>query len=209
MGLTVCTSRPNIIQNGHRRKNTCFCCMRTTQAQTSLHIHTVCSATYIFAIGIFGNLKEPSTPATRNASRLELVSIAEQFINLCLASLRQYTLSGLIRPAGETPPSLAGRWWPTFGCLLCPFCRCCTDQPAHLYSLISNFVIHLLESIISKLATSEISFFGVVSVAEQAGLGMTILETPKTGFLAPSWMGYVMANLQLLPHFVCNFARYL
>ena len=113
MGLTVCTSRPNIIQNGHRRKNTCFCCMRTTQAQTSLHIHTVCSATYIFAIGIFGNLKEPSTPATRNVSRLELVSIAEQFINLCLASLRQYTLSGLNRPAGETPPSLAGRWWPT------------------------------------------------------------------------------------------------
>ena len=34
-----------------------------------------------------------------------------------------------------------------------------TDQPAHLCSLISAFVIHLLESIISKLATSEISLF--------------------------------------------------
>ena len=31
------------------------------------------------------------------------------------------------------------------------------DQPAHSRSLISAFVIHLLESILSKLATSEIS----------------------------------------------------
>ena len=49
------------------------------------------------------------------------------------------------------------------------------DQPAHLCSLISAFVIHLLESI-SKLAKSEISLV-LVSVAEQAGLGMTWLET--------------------------------
>ena len=34
-----------------------------------------------------------------------------------------------------------------------------TDQPAHPRSLISAFVIHSLESTISKLATSEISFF--------------------------------------------------
>ena len=33
------------------------------------------------------------------------------------------------------------------------------DQPAHPRSLISAFVIHSLESTISKLATSEISFF--------------------------------------------------
>ena len=33
------------------------------------------------------------------------------------------------------------------------------DQPAHPRSLISAFVIHILESTISKLATSEISFF--------------------------------------------------
>ena len=32
-------------------------------------------------------------------------------------------------------------------------------QPAHPRSLISTFVIHFLESIKSKLATSEISFF--------------------------------------------------
>ena len=33
------------------------------------------------------------------------------------------------------------------------------DKPAHPRSLISVFVVHLLESIISRLATSEISFF--------------------------------------------------
>ena len=33
------------------------------------------------------------------------------------------------------------------------------DQPAHLCSLIGAFVIHLLESILFKLATSEISIF--------------------------------------------------
>ena len=33
------------------------------------------------------------------------------------------------------------------------------DQPAHPRSLISAFVIRVLESTISKLATSEISFF--------------------------------------------------
>ena len=33
------------------------------------------------------------------------------------------------------------------------------DQPAYPRSLISAFVIRLLESIISKLATSEISIF--------------------------------------------------
>ena len=33
------------------------------------------------------------------------------------------------------------------------------DQPAHPGNLISAFVIHLLESIISKLATSEFSIF--------------------------------------------------
>ena len=33
----------------------------------------------------------------------------------------------------------------------------CADQPAHLRSLISAFVIRVLDSTISKLATSEIS----------------------------------------------------
>ena len=58
------------------------------------------------------------------------------------------------------------------------------DQPAHSRSLISAFVIRLLESIISKLAASEILIFLLVSVAEQAGLNLTFSENPKTGFLA-------------------------
>ena len=55
---------------------------------------------------------------------------------------------------------------------------------AILLQLISAFVIRLLEIIISKLDTSEISIFLLVSVAEQAGLNLTLSETPKTGFVA-------------------------
>ena len=44
--------------------------------------------------------------------------------------------------------------------------------------------ICILESIISRLHTSEISIFYLVSIAEQAGLNFTLSETPKTGFLA-------------------------
>ena len=58
-----------------------------------------------------------------------------------------------------------------------------TDQPAHRYSLISAFVILILESIISRLATSEISIFLLVCVAEQAGLNLSLTEIPQTGFL--------------------------
>ena len=58
------------------------------------------------------------------------------------------------------------------------------DQPVHPCSLINAFVISLLENIISKFATSKISLSQLVSVAEQADLGMTWSETPKTGFLA-------------------------
>ena len=73
--------------------------------------------------------------------------------------------------------------------LLWPSCRRFVnnkgaDQPAHPRSLISAFVIHLLESIISRLARSEISIFQLVSVTEQAGLKLTVSETPKTGFVA-------------------------
>ena len=49
-----------------------------------------------------------------------------------------------------------------------------TDQPAHAPSLISPFVIRLLESTISKLA----SILASLS-SEQAVLGMTLSETSK------------------------------
>ena len=58
------------------------------------------------------------------------------------------------------------------------------DQPAHPRRLISAFVIRLPESIISQLASSEISMFYLVSVAEEAGLTLALLETLKTDFLA-------------------------
>ena len=58
------------------------------------------------------------------------------------------------------------------------------DKPADPHSLISTFVIHLLESIISKFAKSEFSIFWLVSVAEETGLGLTFRETPKTGCVA-------------------------
>ena len=50
-------------------------------------------------------------------------------------------------------------------------------------SLISAFVIRLLESIISRLSTCEISIFYLVSGAEQAGLNLTLSENQKTGSL--------------------------
>ena len=58
------------------------------------------------------------------------------------------------------------------------------DQPAYPPSLISAFVFHFLESTIFNLATGEISFFQLVSVAEETVLKLALTETPKTGFLA-------------------------
>ena len=52
------------------------------------------------------------------------------------------------------------------------------DQPAHPRSLISAFVNHFLECIISRLSTSKFSYFLLVSVAEQAGLNLTLSDTP-------------------------------
>ena len=46
-----------------------------------------------------------------------------------------------------------------------------TDQHAHPHSLVAVF-IHIFEIIISKLATSEISIFYLVSVAKHGGLDM-------------------------------------
>ena len=45
------------------------------------------------------------------------------------------------------------------------------DWPAHPCRLISTFFIHFLESVISKLATSEISIVQLVSVAESCFAG--------------------------------------
>ena len=58
------------------------------------------------------------------------------------------------------------------------------DQPAHLRRLTNAFVVHVLESIISRLVTSEITVFELVSVAEEICVSLTLLEIPKTGFVA-------------------------
>ena len=58
------------------------------------------------------------------------------------------------------------------------------DQPVRPRSLISPLVIRVLVSTISKLATSKISFFELVSVAEEIGLKLALTETLNTGFVA-------------------------
>ena len=57
------------------------------------------------------------------------------------------------------------------------------DQPALPRSLFSVFAIRCLDSIIPQVSISEISSLSLVSVAEQAGLNLTMSQTPKTGFL--------------------------
>ena len=57
------------------------------------------------------------------------------------------------------------------------------DQPAHLRSLISTFVVRCLDNIISLVSIFAISCLWLASVAEQTGLSLTWSKTSKTGFL--------------------------
>ena len=50
------------------------------------------------------------------------------------------------------------------------------DQSAHPHSLISAFVVHCLDSVMSLVSVTKISNLMLASVAEQAGL--TSSETP-------------------------------
>ena len=56
------------------------------------------------------------------------------------------------------------------------------DQPAHLRSLISAFVVRCLDSIKPIVAKSKISRLHLVSVAAQTGLRLTWSETPEDRF---------------------------
>ena len=47
------------------------------------------------------------------------------------------------------------------------------DQPAHPHSLISAFVVHCLDSIVSPDSIAEISRLWLAPVAAQAGLSLT------------------------------------
>ena len=65
------------------------------------------------------------------------------------------------------------------------------DQPVHLHSLISTFLVHCLDSKISLLSFFAISWLSLVCVAEQAGLNVSCCKRLKTGFLVTwfiSWM---------------------
>ena len=57
------------------------------------------------------------------------------------------------------------------------------NQPAHLRSLISTFVVCFLDSTIRVLAKTEISRLLLASVAVHAGLSLPWSQTPKTDFL--------------------------
>ena len=53
------------------------------------------------------------------------------------------------------------------------------DQPVHLCSLISTFVVRCLDSIMPILAKPEITILKLASEAEQAGLSLPWSPTPK------------------------------
>ena len=65
------------------------------------------------------------------------------------------------------------------------------DQPAHPRNLISAFVVHCLDSIISILPISKIGRLLLASVTAQAGFSLTRSQTPKTGFLV-TWLNYCL-----------------
>ena len=70
-----------------------------------------------------------------------------------------------------------------------------TDQPVHPRSLISAFVVHCLDSIISLDSIAEISRLLLASLAAQADLCLTWLETPED-------TGHVVAQTDLVVKFL-------
>ena len=56
------------------------------------------------------------------------------------------------------------------------------DQPAHLRSLISAFVVRCLDSVMSLVSVTKISSLMLASVAEQAGLSLTWSVNPEDTF---------------------------
>ena len=56
------------------------------------------------------------------------------------------------------------------------------DQPAHSRSLISAFVVHCLDSVMSLVSVTKISSLMLASVAEQASLSLTWSEMPEDTF---------------------------
>ena len=69
-----------------------------------------------------------------------------------------------------------------------PVFRVCEQQmrrPACVSTQSDQRICYLLmENIISRLTTSEISIYWLVSVAEETGLSLALSKIPKTGFVA-------------------------
>ena len=56
------------------------------------------------------------------------------------------------------------------------------DQPEHLRSLISAFIVRCLDSVMSLVSVTKISSLMLASVAAQAGLSLTWSEIPEDMF---------------------------
>ena len=56
------------------------------------------------------------------------------------------------------------------------------DQPAHLRSLISTFIVRCLDNVMSLVSLTKISSLMLVSVAEQTSLSLPWSETPEDTF---------------------------
>ena len=56
------------------------------------------------------------------------------------------------------------------------------DQPAHLRSVISAFVVRCLDSVMSLISVIKRSSLMLASVVEQASLSLTWSETPEDTF---------------------------
>ena len=56
------------------------------------------------------------------------------------------------------------------------------DQPVHPRSLISAFAFRCLDSVMSLVSETKISSLMLASIAEQASLSLTWLETPEDRF---------------------------
>ena len=95
----------------------------------------------------------------------------------------------LIRIASLTEAILMGtdKWVSSWENLLMPYgISKGADQPAHLRSLISPFVVHCLDNIISLVSISETSSLYLASVAAQDGLSLPWSQTRRQVF---SWPG--------------------
>ena len=68
------------------------------------------------------------------------------------------------------------------------------DQPTHPRSLISAFVVSLLDSVMSLVPGIKISSLMLASVAEQASLSLTWSESPEDTFLMTR-LNYNQSNL--------------